>query len=218
MFRLGGSSKDMENPDIKKLSQEARKIVSAIDIESILVYLFIKDKFKEHQGPSDPLFHFVYRSFYRLDNAGLTSQFKTEYFRCLERCRDSNKVDLQGVTRELYKYPNLKGQNSLQFSFVTKLANTIDENYPIYDSEIARVFHFKPPYHYLSFEERLSVFINFYANLKNYYSELLLNNSFDEVFSCFYRQFPDNAAKISKIKLIDFFFWSAGKLQAKEGI
>ena len=208
----------MKKPDIKKLSQEARKIVSAIDVESILVYLFIKYKFKEHQGPSDPLFHFVYRSFYRLDNAGLTPQFKTEYFKFLERYRYSNKVDLQDLTRELYKYPNLKGQKSLQFSFVTKLANTIDENYPIYDSEIARIFHFKPPYHYLSFEDRLSAFINFYTSIKGYYFELLQNDSLDEIFACFYRQFPDNAAKIPKIKLIDFFFWSAGKLQAKEEI
>lgn len=207
----------MKKPDMQILSQKAQKIVSAIDIESILVYLFIKDKFNENRGPSDPLFHFMYRSFYRLDNAGLTPQFKTEYFKCLERCRDCNNVDLQGLTRELYKYPNLKGQNSLQFSFVTKLANTIDDN-PIYDSEIARVFHFKPPYHYLSFEDRLSVFINFYADLKNYYAVLLHDDSCDEIFSCFYKQFPNDAAKIPKVKLIDFFFWSAGKLQANEDI
>jgi hypothetical protein len=206
----------MKNPDIYLLSQKAEEIVSTIDKESILVYLFIRNKFKDHRGGVDPLFHFVYRSFYRLDNAGLTPEFKAEYFRCLERRRDCKELNLPELTRELYKLPNLKGQNSLQFSFITKLANTIDDNYPIYDSEIARVFKFKPPYHHLSFEDRLSKFIDFYAELKSYYASLISEGSCKDIFSCFYKQFPNDAPQIPEVKLIDFFFWSAGKLQANE--
>jgi hypothetical protein len=208
----------MKKPDIHSLSQRAEEIVAAIDKESIHVYIFLRNQFRERRGSLDPLFHFVYRSFYRLDNAGLTSQFKAEYFRCLERCRDCNDVDLPGLTRELYKYPNLKGQNSLQFSFVTKLANTVDDSNPIYDSEIARVFKFKPPYHYLSFEDRLSSFVEFYENLKSYYSSLLREGSCDDIFSCFYKQFPDDALQIPEVKLMDFFFWSAGKQLATENV
>ncbi len=206
----------MIKPDMEKLSQKAQLIVSAIDKESIDVYLFLKNKFIQEKVSENPLFHFVYRSFYRLDNAGLTAQFKSEYFRCLERCRDSNDIDLAGLIRKLYQFPNLKGQNSLQFSFVTKLANMIDDTYPIYDSEVARIFHFRPPSNNLSFEDRLSGFLDFHSKLKEYYSGLLQDDTCHEIFVRFYEHFPDETRRIPEVKLLDFFFWSAGKLQAKE--
>lgn len=206
----------MKKPDIKNLCQNAQSIVEAIDKESIDVYLFLKKLYLQGMVTDNPLFQFVYRSFYRLDNAGLTPQFKSEYFKCLERCRDAKALDLSGFTRELYQFPNIKGQNSLQFSFVTKLANMVDDTYPIYDAEVARVFSFRTPYHYLSFEQRLSALVGFYEKLKKYYAELLKDGSCNDVFTCFYKQFPNEAINIPKVKLLDFFFWSSGKILNRE--
>ena len=75
-------------------------------------------------------------AFYRLDNAGLTPEFKSKYFMLLEESRNLPEVYLRNLVKELYAIPNLKGQQSLQFSFVTKLANTVNRQYPIYDSEV----------------------------------------------------------------------------------
>jgi hypothetical protein len=39
--------------------------------------------------------------------------------------------------------PDRINRNSFQFSFVTKIHNTIDNNQPIYDSKVEKVFAFK---------------------------------------------------------------------------
>ena len=83
------------------------------------------------------MFQFTYRSFYRLDNAGLTPEFKSRYFELLQEYR-IKPIDLKDICVDLYEYKTRKGYNSVQFSFATKLANTIDENYSINEQNIIK--------------------------------------------------------------------------------
>ena len=66
---------------INLINNNAQAIVNNISHESIDVYNFLRTQFDITNVAENYLFQFVYRSFYRLDNAGLTAQFKTEYFR-----------------------------------------------------------------------------------------------------------------------------------------
>jgi len=159
----------MIRPDINNLCANARQIVEGIEKESLDVYLFLKEQFNSGPIFQNYLFQFVYRSFYRLDNAGLTPEFKTEYFKLMEECRSSNCLDLTTIAKHLYEIYNRKKQKTLQFSFITKLANTINDDYPLYDSEVAKIFSFNAPYTYKPMEERLTAYLDFYDNLKNYY-------------------------------------------------
>lgn len=203
----------MIKPDINSLCDNAHSIIRGIERESLDVYLFLKEQFNKGPILKNYLFQFVYRSFYRLDNAGLTPEFKSEYFRSMDEFRSLKYLDLRSLSKCLYEIPNRKDQKSLQFSFVTKLANTIDDDYPIYDSEVAKIFSFHPPYAYKTVDERLTVYLEFYKNLKNYYHELLNGNACETIFTCFHETYPDdNYSKIPLLKLLDFFFWSAGKI------
>lgn len=211
----------MENevipPNIENLCANAHSIIRGIGKESFDVYLFLKEEFDKGPILENHLFQFVYRSFYRLDNAGLTSEFKSEYFRLMDECRSSGCIDLRSLTKNLYEIPNRKGQNSLQFSFVTKLANTIDNDCPIYDSEVARMFSFRPPYTNKTMEERLTIYSDFYDKLKNYYHHLLNGNTCKIIFDCFHEKYPNNNySRVPRLKLLDFFFWSAGKINGNK--
>jgi hypothetical protein len=210
---------EMIQPDIYSLCANAHSIIRGIERESVDVYLFLREQFNKGPILKNHLFQFVYRSFYRLDNAGLTPEFKSEYFRLMDECRSSKCLDLRSLTKNLYEMPNRKGQNSLQFSFVTKLANTIDDDYPIYDSEVAKIFNFRPPSTYKTMDERLTIYLEFYDNLKNYYHELLNGNACETVFACFHERYPDDDySRIPRLKLLDFFFWSAGKINGDKAI
>jgi len=152
----------MTSPDLAALKENAQVIVEAVGREAVDVYLFLSDAFARGPVTQNCLFQFVYRSFYRLDNAALTPEFKAEYFECMEDARSGLKVDLAAIVKKLYKLPNLKGQASLQFSFVTKLANTINPNYPIYDAKVAKCFGFKAPANNKPFDTRLQEYLVFY--------------------------------------------------------
>lgn len=163
----------MPLPDLSDIETNSEEIVGAIGRESVEVYRFLSDEFARGPVLENCVFQFAYRSFYRLDNAGLTPDFKREYFVLLEEARGLREVDLPGLTRKLFAIPNRKGHASLQFSFVRKLANTVNSQYPIYDAEVASVFSFRAPYNYKTFDVRLTEYMAFYNKLRGIYAEII---------------------------------------------
>ncbi len=62
------------------LSLNSEAIIDNLAQESIDAYIFLKTQFDVTEDiRTHYLFHFVFRSFYRLDNAGLSSEMKQEY-------------------------------------------------------------------------------------------------------------------------------------------
>lgn len=202
----------MIRPDLKNLVKRAKPIVEAIGRESVDVYLFLADEFARGPITQNYVFQFAYRSFYRLDNAGLTNEFKSTYFALLENHRTSSEVDLSALAKELYGIPNRKGQPSLQFSFVTKLANTINPHYPVYDAEVANVFGFRTPYNYKAFDMRLNEYLAFHQELRQYYQELIARDLLREPCRLFREMYAPSSERVPIVKVLDFVFWSAGKL------
>lgn len=202
----------------EKINTYASKIVENIDPESIDVYLFLSDQYRKGDVSTNYLFQFVFRSFYRIDNAGLTSEFKDKYFELMEEARKSQNLDLSYLSKELFKFPNKKGLNTLQFSFISKLANTVDASYPIFDSEISGLYGFKRPYNYKDFDVRLNEYLAFYSKLKSDYRKALKRNLLEFAMNTFEASFPQKEKPIPEIKKIDFLLWSAGKLKTSKDI
>jgi len=202
----------MKATELTEIEENPETIVRGIGAEAVSVYTFLAREFGKGSVVTNHVFQFLYRSFYRLDNAGLTPQFKSRYFVLLDECRDSPSIALEHLTRELYEHANLKGQQSLQFSFVTKLANTANREYPIYDAEIARVFGFRTPYNYKPFENRLSEYMTFYEGLRKLYGGILRDNKLAKARALFHKIYRTSPQVVPEVKVLDFIFWSAGKL------
>ena len=198
--------------DLSDIETNAEEIVTAIGRESVQVYEFLSETFARGSVAENCVFQFMYRSFYRLDNAGLTPDSKREYFVLLEGARNVSEVDLPGLTRKLFAIPNRKGHQSLQFSFVSKLANTVNPRYPIYDAEVASVFSFRAPYNYKTFDVRLSEYMAFYNRLRGIYATILDDNLLRGPRQMFREIYVAPVEKIPEVKVLDFLFWSAGKL------
>lgn len=195
-----------------EIETNADMIVKFIGQESVDVYRFLSNRFYENDPREDKIFQFVFRSFYRLDNAGLTDEFKMKFFELLSIAKTEQKVDILTIVRTLFDIPNLKGQASLQFSFATKLAATVESTSPIYDAEVATIFGFRAPYNYKSFDQRLSEYFNFYTKLKTMYQTIIDENRLLEAREMFRTQYQCTESEVSEAKVLDFIFWSAGKL------
>jgi|SRR3989344_8314714 len=165
--------------------------------ESIEVYLFIQQNFPAKIN--DKFFRFVYKSFYGLNNAGLREECKNKYFKLLE----SKENSLQKILITLYEYPTLKGYNSYQLSFATKLLHTLDNSLPIYDSNIASLFKLPPK------KSDLTRCIKTYNLLKEKFGLLLKDSQIQEHIHKIKKTY--RAEKISDAKILDFMLWSIGK-------
>lgn len=210
---------------IEKINNNAYKIISNLDKESISVYEFLQNRFNNSATHSDHLFQFVFRSFYRLDNAGLSKHFKEAYFSLLEKYKNGKySADycfvIKDIVYELAKYPTLKqekslsSKGSLQFSFATKLLNIISPAAPIYDSEVRMMLGFKDCSYIADFEKRLDRLCEYYKVIQNIYESALKDGSLEPTLIEFNYQFKEYS-NIPSIKKLDFIFWSAGKLKSK---
>ena len=166
------------------IENNSTEIIENIDQESVDVYNFLKTEFRKSNINKNYLFQFVFRSFYRIDNAGLTPEFKKEYFRILEQNRNEKQFDFEKVLRRLYSFPNRKGQNTLQFSFATKMFNTIDDIMPIYDSEVAKMFSMSRPYQ-SEFEIKLDKYLDQLDKIQNGYEQIINQNLLTETIGLF---------------------------------
>jgi hypothetical protein len=148
---------------LDKLLNHRDGAVSALDRQAVAVYLFITERFTSTSDIStDQVFQFIFRSYYRLDGAGLGDEFKIAYFQLLQRHRADPHPDLRRLCEAFGEHETIRRTQSLQFSFATKLLATIDPAQPIYDSYVAKVFDFNPPYHVQDFSDRLERFMTFY--------------------------------------------------------
>lgn len=187
------------------------QVIDALDAESPAVYAFLMNRFAHSDVSQDPIFQFVFRSFYRLDLGGLTRDFKSEYFATLQRLRGASTVDLAELAARFHAFPTLRGSNALQWSFLSKLAHTIDPSSPIFDAEVATLFAFRRPASG-SIAERLDTYTEFHRKLCSTYRTIIENGLVRQTIQLFRTRFPMYASAVGETKTLDFIFWSAGKL------
>ena len=198
------------NLDTNEINNNAKSIIGNLKEESVAVYCFIKNQFNEGNVTENKLLQFVFRSFYMIDNAGLTDDFKNRYFEILQLSKGNNP-NLRVICNDLCEIKNQRGFESLQFSFVTKLANTVNSKYPIYDSKVAKMYAYRPLSSAKPIEDRLDSLESFYSFLLSDYSTILKNDSLSLALSEFDKKF-EKYKDIDNIKKLDFIVWSAGKL------
>jgi hypothetical protein len=199
-------------PDLSAVLSNGPVIVGHIAYESVAVYLHLAEQYgRKPETARDPVFQFLYRSYYRLDNAGLSEQFKQAYFEELEAQSGKDVVDLREIALRLHVFTTLRGRRSLQFSFVTKLSNLVTQRTPIYDSNVARMFGFIVPSSTWDVDRRLDAYLKFHAWLEGTYREILQTGALGPVLQHFRERFPMSADALTNARVLDFVFWSAGK-------
>lgn len=142
----------------------------------------------------------------------MSPELKKEYFIILEEYKNQKEFSFRDILQRLYDIPCKRKINTFQFSFATKMLNMINEQMPIYDSEVAKMFGFVRPYISSSFDEKLEIYRNQYEKIKKTYKEILDQHLLQKANVCFDRKFKEYG--INEIKKLDFIFWSAGKLKS----
>ncbi len=188
--------------------------------EPVYVYEFIQQRFHDSSDVrADPVFQFLFRNFYRMDNAGLGDTFKTAFFDAFQLYRQGiSASDIATLVNRLRQIETLRVERSLQFSFATKMAATINPKLPIYDAFVADLFDFSPAYHVRHFDKRLQRFTSFYTHLIHTIDAATQREALRSLVSAIGARL-DVWTEIGWVKQIDFIFWTAGKiLRSNQGV
>lgn len=204
--------KPISDKVLKIITENYKEAFNKLNMESFDVYSFLNNEFKNTEDiTKNYLFQFIFRSFYRLDNAGLTPEFKTRYFELLQEYRNK-PIDLKAICFDLSDYKTRKGLSSIQFSFATKLANTIDNSYPIYDSEVIRLFNFKQPYSIKDKDKKLNHYLEQYDYILYASRELVKDEQLKSILNKMDVSFGESCIKMSDTKKLDSLMWGIGKV------
>jgi hypothetical protein len=187
-------------------------IAERLTNRDIEVYLFLMRRLADTHGQvaTDHLFQFVYEAFYGLNRAFLTNKFMSEYFNIMEEMYGRPEIDLASICERLRKLTNAKGRESLQFSFCSKLAATLNADLPLYDKYIAKVFHFQMPSGF-DYDKRLERCMDFYRYLEETIASLKGDPQITNLLH-FVRKNYSNWDAVTKTKQMDFLLWTAGKV------
>jgi len=168
-------------------------------------YFYITSVFAQNKPISGNVeFKEKYKSFYVMRTAGLSQQHFDKYFDLLDR----HVNNLETILNELYVIKTLKQQNSLQFSFATKLLHTLDNNLPIYDNQVKKTLGLPDPSNSSdSKDRRIRSILSYYEKLKKIYRQLLEKDSVKKIIEDIRENFGWTTDKINDVKILDFVLW-----------
>lgn len=202
----------MQKKLIQKLNENQDKIISKLKsrIRNIELYFYIKENFDNDCNIChNNKFQNIYRKFYVMYSAGLTEKHFEIYFQLLERKID----DLEKILSDLFEIKRRKGDNSVQFSFATKLLHTINNDLPIYDKHIGEVAKLSQPNdNSLSKEQRIAKRVEIYNKLINFYNDILQQKEIQKLIRVIRQEFNWSKEKISDLKVLDYILWAYNQL------
>ncbi|MCF2489695.1 hypothetical protein [Dyadobacter sp. CY347] len=196
-------------PIAKQIAKDGQKIVDNIKYESVDVYKFLQQAYQDTDITTNYLFQFLFRKYYNLEEARLSDDFHSEYFKILQDLKNNSQDwNYESVIEHLYQIPRAKGDNAIQCSFVSKMFHTLDPNNVVYDSKVAKMFRFKS-LSTLSTDQKIGKFKQQIGTISSSYNEIITKRLLDDVIIMFDARFENH--DLHPRKVLDFIFWSAGR-------
>jgi len=173
------------------------------DKKSFNDYNYILSEFKTDNISNNTEFKKVYKRFYVLNRGGLGPKLIDRYFELLQQ----KETNLKNILTELSKIPRLNGKPAILLSFASKLIHTVNNNQPIFDSRVAKIFDIKLNYGIKDVNERINNRLAAYNLLKKKFSEVLANQEIRKIIKDFKDKLGEN---IGDVKMLDFILWKLG--------
>ncbi len=188
-----------------------REAVKYLKENEYIPYLKLKRLLAEKPPGFEVEFRQTFESYYVMGAAGLTQAFKKRFFDLLFTLTICDDDPYTRLLEDLYKYPSLKGANTLQCSFVSKMVAVHDESRPILDKHVSSFFGIAVPLNG-NLEFRISVFVTCMGFLRQIYQAWAELPAVDEILSRFKQKHP-GLKDCNTCRLIDLLVWTVGRKQ-----
>ena len=125
----------------------------------------------------------------------------------MQRLRPNAHIDqIPSVCKDL-KLHDKNGK--IHFSYATKMFHLLNPEIPIYDSMVAKVFRFNPPY---SRQEdiKLNKYLEFLKHISKCYEAIKKEDKIDSLIASIQEEYPQ-ITKAGYTKVMDFMIWSLNR-------
>lgn len=186
-----------------------------LDPSLVSVYTGLCQSLKKNGSAERRTFESEFASYYGLNYAGLTPQFRKVYFDRLYGLR-GKKIDdstYAPLLRELYEIPRRKGDKALQCSFVSKLVAIHDESRPLFDKYVRGFFGLREP-KLQSLDLRIAGFVANLAIIRASYFAWSEDARFQAVFEHVRSRIPE-LRTCHFVRVCDFVVKYASKLDGQ---
>lgn len=164
------------------------------------VYIFLQNKYKQNQ--IDDEFKRRYKTFYVLSaRYGFTEDHCNLYFSLLI----NKEKNLETILQKLSEIP----PNKFWLSYTSKLIHTIDNNQPIYDTNIHSVLKLNTV-NSSDLIKKKQQYLEIYKDLQKEFNVLLTDSRISKILECSRNKLKDaqvDSGMISDTKLLDSILW-----------
>jgi len=174
-------------------------------------YIRLREHMARVDTSFDLSFQHEYRTYWKMNVARLGDAFYSEYFSRMESLKTDGIDDIDETIREIALLSDTTERPSLQFSFATKLLNTIDARVPVYDTFVSMFYFFSPPASDQPVDTRLESLLAFYAFLRGEYARIIAGGLLDTAINRFREHYADEPPLCDE-RVIDLLLWSFASL------
>lgn len=184
--------------------------VQCVAEDDVVAYQELKRLFAAKDDAARIEFRRAFERYYGLYAGGVTKSWRDRYFELLFGLHLQEGVDpYTPVLRSLYAIPRHRGDQALQFSFVSKLVAIHDESYPLYDRYVSGFFGIAPPsIGGTSF--RIAGFVAHMQWLRQTYMSWAQSIAFQQVIASLRERYP-RLHTVGVSRIADMLVWAAGK-------
>lgn len=193
------------------------KIIEQISQEDIDIYCFIQEEYKRLGSDleNNLIFRYIFKKYYLSSSARFfkDNSYKT-FFSTFSKLNINNEDNINGIIEKTL-LSLLPMRRNLEYSYTSKMIHTINSKYPIYDSFVKLALRMKDITGKNN-DTKIKKIIENYTQISDLYDDIIKHNYLEKIINKFKKM--RDISKLNIVKILDFLFWSAGKLIDKKEI
>ncbi len=198
------------------MAKNGGKILDQVKPADVKLYGALrKQLMEEHVGQNESLQADMAQAF-GLQGKKIAKSWHEVFFQFVEGKKGEETFDFFEAYHALYGPQAKSKPGPVQFALLSRVANLIHPEMPIYEAALGDLMSFKKPTSVsLSSHERLREFMYFYEHLKEVSTQLLDQAAVQDLLKVFKIQHREASLDMPMLKRLDFLLRAAGSLSGK---
>ena len=195
-----------KNYSLDDLDRYSQRIIELLFAGAIHTTCYLTETSANEDIRTNTVYKHIFKRYYGLNFAGLTPEFYEEFFEQLVIAKNKG-FDIFRIAAALKAIKNKKDQESLQFSFISKIGATVDPRLPIYDSRIVQIFGLSNRNGIKGHDNKLAILTDDYKVLKDKINRLLNEQQMNRLISEIEQKMGAIGYSLPEERICDLILW-----------